>query len=129
MEVRSTSWVPHPPIAAPDGAPLTPAPNCDVAGRDDPSWPVKIAVVAAIVGVMAVVRLGVFQGRVMPIAFGMPLVVFVWVKDRRLLWLTAAIFAATTIVEYAFFTPIHNAAGATLTPAERFLDVAMVLLD
>jgi PAS domain S-box-containing protein len=94
-----------------------------------PSIGVKLAVVFAIVGLMAAVRLGLFWHRVMPIAFGVPLVVFVWLRDRRLLWLTVATFAGVTILKYALFTPISEGSDTAIAPLERFVDVSLVLVD
>jgi hypothetical protein len=76
---------------------------------------------------MAMMRLGVFGHRVMPIAFGMALVVFLWLRDRRLLWVSSAIFAATTVFKY-MRGPIV-AAGAEAPFGERIFDLALILFD
>src|SRR3954464_1628377 len=103
--------------------------NLTTAPRGEPSTFVKVAVCAAVIGVMGCGRLGIFHGRVMPIAFGMPLVVFVWLKDRRLLWITVGIFAAVTIFKYAFLLPIQDSEGKPLDPAERVIDASLVMVD
>src|SRR5687768_3118931 len=95
---------------------------------EPPTW-VKISVCAAVVGVMSVVRLGIFGHRIMPIAFGMPLIVFVWVRDRRLLWATVAIFALVTLIKYIFILPVYDERGVPLGVTERTVDAALVLLD
>ena len=73
-------------------------------------------------------RLGLFGHRIMPIAFGMALIVFLWLRDRRLLWITVAIFAATTVFKYAF-GPIYTQGGEPAPLSERLFDMALVLLD
>src|SRR5690349_9292251 len=75
-----------------------------------PLW-VKVAICAALIGLMSAVRLGWWGHRVMPIAFGMPLLVFVWIRDRRLLWVTVAIFGATTVFKYFLFAPVMDERG------------------
>src|SRR5215212_2760919 len=97
------------------------------AGAPPPA--VRIAVTAAVTGLMALMRLGVFGHRVMPIAFGMALIVFMWLRDRRLLWLTASIFAVTTVVKYSVLLPIYHASGDEATFGERMFDMTLVLFD
>src|SRR6478672_2027804 len=96
---------------------------------DEPPMWVKLAVCAAVIGVMTAVRLGFFGHRVMPIAFGMPLVAFAWLRDRRLLWATVTVFALVTIYKYTFMVPVSDERGHPLSPGERLLDVSLVLLD
>lgn len=93
-----------------------------------PMW-IKLTVCALLVGIMSAVRLGAFGHRVMPIAFGMPLIAFIWLRDRRLLWGTVAIFVLVTIIKYAFVLPIEDEMGHGLSPTERVVDVALVLVD
>src|SRR5437868_15038251 len=93
-----------------------------------PSPAVKIAVTTAVIGAMAAMRLGVFGHRVMPIAFGMALVVFLWLRDRALLWFTVFVFAATTVAKY-LFGPIYARDGGSLPLPERLFDMALVLID
>src|SRR6185295_16301101 len=90
---------------------MTQSPPPSRAPSDGPIWPVKIAVFIAIVGLMAAMRLGIFNHRVMPIAFGMGLVVYIWLRDRLLLWITVAIFAITTLIKYIFILPIYGNYG------------------
>jgi PAS domain S-box-containing protein len=115
----------------PADPPLTSASRAGAAAGagGGPPMPVKLAVTAAVIGLMAMMRLGVFGHRVMPIAFGMALVVFMWLRDRRLLWLTAVVFAATTIVKYVWVLPIYNASGAESPFGERMFDMSLVLFD
>src|SRR5439155_27353441 len=93
-----------------------------------PSLPVKLAVTVAVVGLMGAMRLGLFGHRIMPIAFGMALIVFLWLRDRRLLWITVAIFAATTVFKSAF-GPVYTQGGEPAPLSERLFDMALVLLD
>src|SRR5438067_6623651 len=102
-------------------------PKPTAANLAGPSLPVKLAVTAAVVGLMAAMRLGVFGHRVMPIAFGMALVVFLWLRDRRLLWVAVAIFAGTTIIKYSF--TVYTQGGAPAPLSERMFDMSLVLLD
>src|SRR5688500_3397616 len=95
---------------------------------EPPTW-VKVSVCAAVIGVMSAVRLGIFGHRVMPIAFGMPLIVFIWLRDRRLLWFTVAIFALVTLIKYIFLLPVYDERGVPLGMPERTIDAGLVLLD
>jgi len=94
-----------------------------------PTWPVKMAVFAAIVGLMAAMRVGMFGHRVMPIAFGMGLVVFIWLRDRVLLWITVAIFVLTTLYKYLFLLPIYGGLGGPESLGGRMVDMSLVLID
>ncbi len=96
---------------------------------DEPPMWVKLAVCAAVIGVMSVVRLVLYDHRVMPIAFGMPLVAFAWLRDRRLLWMTVGIFVAVTVYKYTFIMSVSDARGPGLSGHERFVDTSLVLLD
>jgi PAS domain S-box-containing protein len=89
----------------------------------------KLGVCAALIAIMLIIRLGLFSHRVMPIAFGMPLVTFVWLRDRRLLWLTVCAFAATTIAKYSWLPPILDERGVSISAAARWTDTVLILLD
>ncbi len=99
------------------------------AASKGPTWPVKIGVCVAIIGLMAAMRLGIFGHRVMPIAFGMGLVVFIWLRDRMLLWITVGIFALTTLYKYLFMLPIYGNAGGPEGLGARMTDMSLVLVD
>ena len=53
-----------------------------------PTW-AWAALLAGIVGAMAYMRLSVYPDRFVPLAYGLPLLLFVWRRDLRLLWGTS----------------------------------------
>src|SRR5206468_12652988 len=94
-----------------------------------PSLAVKLAVTIAVVGVMVSMRLGLYAHRVMPIAFSVPLIAFIWLMDRRLLWITAGLFALATLIKYLVLLPVYSQSGHVLPWHTRTTDAALVLFE
>ena len=67
--------------------------------RRPPLWVALLCCVAAIVA-MGLLRLVVFPHRIIPIAYGLPLILFVWLQHRGLLWFT--VFVGLNLVQSAF---------------------------
>lgn len=88
---------------------------------------VRLAVSAGIVVLLAIVRLWLFPHQVLPVAFGLPLLAFVWLRDRRYLWATVAAFAAIVLIEFFFILP--EATNGSPPVARRILDAILILLD
>jgi PAS domain S-box-containing protein len=76
---------------------------------------------------MAVLRLIVFHDRVMPVAYGVPLVLFVWLRHRGLLWLTVAAFTAISFVKFFWILPSDAPGGFDF--ATRLLNFAIIEAD
>lgn len=75
--------------------------------------PLWCAVLTAgfLVAIIASFRLEVFGHRVLPVAYGMPLIIFVWLRYPLVLWFTVAAF--TTINAVQFFA-LGDITGPTL---------------
>lgn len=57
-----------------------------------PTWAWALLFVAFIAG-MAYLRLVIYPDRIVPLAYGIPLLLLMWRRDLRLLWVTSAAFA------------------------------------
>src|SRR5437762_1433159 len=66
--------------------------------------PFHIALFACVlmVAVMAYLRLAVGGAKVLPIAFGVPLVAAAWFRDRRLVWGMVVAFTGVSIIKYGY---------------------------
>ena len=72
--------------------------------RRPPTW-LAIVVCALAVTLMALLRLGLFPRQILPIAYGIPVVLFVWVGRRGLLWLAVLAFTLISTVKYFWLLP------------------------
>lgn len=72
--------------------------------KSPPAW-AGVAVAAALIVVMVVVRLVVAGHFPLPIEYGVPIVLMAFFRRRRLLWLTAAAFSALAIIKFLFLMP------------------------
>src|SRR3954468_18064672 len=124
----------HDMTAAPTTAAATAAgaagvgvPN-DAAAAARPSQGVALVVAVAMIAGAAVLRLVVYNDRLLPIGFGVPLVLFGWLRSRRYLWLTAAAFIAITFVKFLNVLPKHPG-HVLLTPTEQVVDSVLVTAD
>lgn len=76
-----------------------------------PSWwerpPLALSVVlcALVVAGVAFIRLVLVPGKLVPIAYGVPLFLCVWFRDRRLLWCMAAGLLAISFVKFEMEPP------------------------
>jgi signal transduction histidine kinase len=94
--------------------------------RRPPLW-LAVTVAVACILAMALLRLILFPHRVMPIGYGVPLILFVWLRHRGLLWFTAAAFTVISIVK--FFVALPTNASASAAAAERMVDFLLVQID
>jgi hypothetical protein len=83
---------PRPPTA---GLPLPPPPPTSI---------------VALVSVIVVLATAVFRLRLMadvslPVGYGLPVILFVWLSDRRFLWATTACFAAMSAIKFYHILP------------------------
>ncbi len=74
--------------------------------------PTLLALLACVlaIAVMAWLRLGVFTDRLIPIGYGVPLCLFLWARDRRLMWIAVAVFAMVSYCEIFITLPLHDPA-------------------
>jgi PAS domain S-box-containing protein len=91
---------------------------------EKPLW-LSVTVALVLLGLMAWIRLWVVGDRVVPIGYGVPLIVFIWLKDRRLLWMTAGLFAILTLIKIFVVLPAQPAA----VKAHPEMDAMMIILD
>ncbi len=89
-----------------------------------------LVVCALLVVVMTVLRLRTFGHVVLPVGYGVPLVIAAYFRNRKLLWITAGAFGILAVVKFFFFHPQVQGTGMTATSAENdWVAGAMVLLD
>lgn len=67
-------------------------PHLDSSPRLKPSAPVSVALFLVCTGLMAWLRLVVFSDQVIALTYGLPLLICIWYRDRRLLWSMAVAF-------------------------------------
>jgi len=70
-----------------------------------PSWRLSLSVCAAVVIGWGILRLVVFQDMIMPLTYALPLLICVWSRDLRQLWVMAALFAAMTTAKMFWILP------------------------
>src|SRR4051812_11084804 len=72
-----------------------------------PTW---VAVVVCVVAILAMtaLRLVVFPHKVVPIAYGVPLILFVWLRNRPLLWFSVVAFTCISLVKFFFTLPLSG---------------------
>src|SRR5688572_24929137 len=76
---------------------------------------------------MGGLRLGVYQDKILPIAYGVPLALFVWLRHRGLLWLTVAAF--TVVSAAKFFWVLPSRAPGEFSLAFRVFDFVLLQID
>lgn len=86
-----------------------------------PTW-IAAVVSTALVLATAAVRLWFFADVSLPVGYGIPIVLFVWINNRRFLWATAACFTAIAFAKIAIIPADPHVPG-------RFAGLAMQLLD
>ena len=101
--------------------------EADASGASMPLWLNLLAAIVSI-GVMAWLRLVMFPNRMTPIGYGVPLILFAWLGDRRVLWACAAVFVAISAVEVFYVVPMHNPMYRT-TPGYSTIALFLVIVD
>ncbi|HEY8667355.1 MAG TPA: ATP-binding protein, partial [Tepidisphaeraceae bacterium] len=86
----------------------------------------SLLVAAALVALMAVLRLWWMPEHVLPVAFGLPLLVCIWMRDVRILWGMAAAFFAISAIKFGWLMPQSSADAGIVY---RCIGLGMVLLD
>jgi signal transduction histidine kinase/ActR/RegA family two-component response regulator len=59
----------------------------------------SLAITLVMVGAMAVLRLVIYRDLLVPLGFGLPLLVVLWTRDRISLWTMAGAFSAITVIK------------------------------
>ena len=112
---------------------LEPQPLAYGPGPDGHSAPPSIWAAAtacfALFTVTTLFRLSLFPHVVLPIAYGVPMVLMSWFRRRRFLWLLAAGFAAVTFLKNFYIYPhtIHPEGLVQLN--SRVWATAMIVVD
>lgn len=76
------------------------------------AWIVLVIVVIALV---ALLRLVIFPDRIVPLAYGLPLLLFIWRRDRELLWWMASALAAILVTKVVLLaSSVPSSLGETL---------------
>jgi signal transduction histidine kinase len=89
-----------------------------------------IVVCVLLILLMSVLRLYTFGRVVLPVGYGMPVVVAAYFRNRKLLWITAAAFAVLAVLKFFYFHPQVQGSAMQSTSAENdWIAGAMVLLD
>lgn len=93
-----------------------------------PAPPTLLAVMIALLLTvsMAAVRLGIWRNAVLPIGYGVPIVVIAYFRNRPLLW--GAFAAFTAVIAIKFFLVSHSA-SVVASPFGLLSDLAMVEID
>jgi signal transduction histidine kinase len=85
--------------------------------RQAPPFALSLILSLGIIGLMAWLRLSVYNDRVFPISTGLPLLLCLWSRDRFCLYLMSAAFTATALVKILWLTP----AGVNTPQYEQLL--------
>jgi signal transduction histidine kinase len=83
-----------------------------------PSWILSIAIFVAAIALMAYLRLYVFSSHVIPLTYGLPLLVCLWHRDVRLLW--AMVITFLGMAAYKIFAILPSPGFGELERWMRF---------
>jgi signal transduction histidine kinase len=103
----------------------TPAPRAHGAPAAGPSLLASVLIAAALVAVTGVLRFAVLPGRVLPVAYGVPLVACVYLRRRSILWAMVLAFTAMSAAKFA----IDWRSAAEYSGSQHWLAWAMVQAD
>lgn len=93
--------------------------------RPPPLW-LAVTVCVGVILAMAALRLVAAPDKVLPIAYGVPLLLFVWLRQWTLLWVTVAAFSVISFVKFFWVLP---AGGAPIDRSEQLLYFLLIELD
>ncbi len=94
-----------------------------------PGFAVSLIACIVLVAVMAFLRLSVWAGHLFPVAYGMPLIICVLFRDKRLLWGMAVAFATITFIKFIQLGPMpHGRVDLTLVLLDTFFIAAGIHL-
>jgi len=97
---------------------ITPSPARSVA---------LIASIGASIALMSYLKFWLINDRLVPIGFGLPLLLFVLFRDRKWLWPTVAVFAILLTVKVFYTLPAHD--PNNLWRGKEWLALSMSLVD
>jgi len=97
--------------------------------RDDriTPWGAPLLTIVAVAS-MIVLRLVLLPNQITPIGYGIPLVGFLWLRNRSRLWIATFAFAIISVAEIFITTPT-NSIPATLPLRTRLADLVLVMLE
>jgi signal transduction histidine kinase len=93
-----------------------------------PFW-ASLLVCAFLVVVMGFLRLAIFRNIVLPVGYGVPLVISAWTRSRRLLWGMAIIFLAMTVVKFFFLIGADSSGLEVMDTGPRLVSFGMIFVD
>src|SRR5450432_1773414 len=73
-----------------------------------PWWAAPLVAVIAIAA-MVCLRLILLPNQITPIGYGVPLVAFLWLRNRRWLWIATVAFAVISLLEIFVVIPTNQA--------------------
>ena len=128
MTSGATSEATAPAARGPEAEPLAYGRRAERQNAAPPVW-LAAAACLALFAVTAAFRLALFPHVVLPIAYGVPLVLMSWFRRRRFLWLLAVGFTAVTFVKNFYVYPhaIHPEGLVQLN--SRVWATAMIVVD
>ncbi len=88
-----------------------------------PALGMSVLLSIALLGLMAWLRLSVFPHRVLPVAYGVPLLICIWFRRRSILWGMVAGFTVITAIKY------YLVSSADMDARFRQEDWILVLAD
>src|ERR1700722_6932822 len=93
-----------------------------------PLW-ASLTICTILVLIMGFLRLAVFRNIVLPVGYGVPLVISAWTRSRRLLWGMAIIFLVMTVVRFFFLKGPETAGLEVMNTGPRLLSFGMIFAD
>jgi signal transduction histidine kinase len=93
-----------------------------------PLW-ASLTVCAILVVAMGFLRFAIFRNIVLPVGYGVPLVISTWTRSRRLLWGMAIIFLAMVVIKFFFLVAHDNSGLEVMDTGPRLLSFGMISVD
>jgi signal transduction histidine kinase/ActR/RegA family two-component response regulator len=78
---------------------------CDVPRRHQPSLRLAIAITVAAALLMLWLRMAIYPHRTVPLTYGLPILLALWHRDRRLLWTLVCFFLGLATFKLAMVVP------------------------
>lgn len=89
---------------------------------------VATAVTLIMVAAMVWLRLAMAWRFVLPVGYGVPIVIIAWFRNRFLLWSAVAIFILLTVIKFFFLLPYEQHA-AEAAGADYWVAAALIIID
>jgi signal transduction histidine kinase len=93
-----------------------------------PSFWVNLAASGLMIALMVLIRLILWPNRMTPIGYGVPLIMFLWLRDRRVLWFSSIAFIVISAIEIFILLRATNPSYHD-SPSYCVLAFLMVVVD